>query len=111
MVLTNKQQFLRRHGLPIDESLSPVQMSELSGFPVEALLEVYKRGVGAWKGNLASVRLKGSYSKSADTKQYPRSARLGKEQWAAARVYAFLNRTDTVFYGADDDIRRRYALS
>jgi len=108
---TNKEQFLAKHDLPAGTSLSPLDMSALSGFPVEALLEVYKRGVGAWKTNIASVRLKGSFQKDSDTRRYPRSARIGREQWAAGRVYAFLNKTDKVFYGADDDIRRRYGLS
>jgi len=107
---TNKEQFLAKHGLPADTSLSPIQMSELSGFPVEALLEVYKRGIGAWKTNPTSVRLKGSFAKNPDLSRYPRGARLTKEQWAAGRTYAFLNRTDKVFYGADDDIRREYGL-
>ena len=107
---TNKEAFLESHGLSKNTSLSAIKMSELSGFPVEALLEVYKRGVGAWKTSIASVRLKKDFSKNYDTKKYPRSARLTRQQWASARVYAFLQKTDKVFYGADDDIRRKYGL-
>jgi hypothetical protein len=107
---TNKEQFLRKHDLPKDTSLSAEQMSELSGFPVAALLEVYKRGIGAWKTNPSSVRIKGTFKKDPNLGRYPRGARLTKEQWAAGRVYAFLNRSDKVFYGADDDVRREYGL-
>jgi len=109
--MTNKQDFLRRHHLAPDMSLSPIQMSELSGMPVEALLEVYKRGVGAWKTNIASVRIRGTFEKNPDLARYPRSARLTKEQWGIARVYAFLQKTPKVYYGADDDIRRKYGLT
>ena len=110
MLSSNKDQFLALHGLPMDTSLSAIQMSQLSGFPVEALLDVYRRGTGAWKSNLASVRLRKDFSKNPDTRKYPRAARLGKAQWSAARVYAFLMKTDKVFYGADKDIAQKYGL-
>lgn len=80
------------------------------GVPFEALLAVYKRGIGAWRTNLPSVRLQKDFSKNPDTSKYPRSARLGKEQWAMARTNAFLNKKGTVYYGADDDIRKKYHL-
>jgi hypothetical protein len=81
------------------------------GVPYNALLQVYQRGSGAWRTNLGSVRLRGSYAKDTDTAAHPRSARLGREQWAMARVNAFLEKRPTVFYGADDDIRRKFHLS
>ena len=77
-----------------------------SGMPLKALKEVYDRGIGAWKTNPASVRLesgKKNYSTS-------RRGKMGKEQWAMARVNAFIEKRDTVFYGADDDIRRKYRV-
>jgi hypothetical protein len=77
-----------------------------SGMPFGALLAVYKRGIGAWKTNPESVRLqsgKKNYSAS-------RAGKMGKEQWAMARVNAFLEKRSTVYYGSDDDIRRNYAL-
>ena len=86
------------------------QKANTSGMPFEALLSVYKRGIGAWKTNIASVRLKKDYSKNPNTSTYPRSARLGKEQWAMARVNAFINKKPTVFTGADNDIRKKYHL-
>lgn len=78
-----------------------------SGIPVGALREVYNRGVGAWKTNIKSVRLKSTGEKNVDA---PRSAKLGKEQWAMARVNAFINKKPTVFTGADNDIRKKYHL-
>ena len=78
--------------------------------PYSALLEVYKRGSGAWRTNLASVRLQKDFSKNPNTKRFPRSARLGREQWAMARVNAFLEKRPSVYYGSDDDVRRRFGL-
>ena len=74
--------------------------------PFGALLQVYRRGIGAWKTNPESVRLrsgKKNYSSS-------RAGKMGKEQWAHARVNAFLEKRPSVFTGADDDIRRKYNL-
>ena len=78
-----------------------------SGMPLKALREVYDRGIGAWKTNPASVRLesgKKNYSTS-------RRGKMGKEQWAMARVNAFIEKRPTVYFGADDYIRRKYHLN
>ena len=56
----------------------------MTGIKKSALQKIYNKGVGAWKNNLASVRLK-SGKKNASA---PRSAKMGKEQWAMARVYS-----------------------
>jgi len=78
-----------------------------SGIPLGALIQVYKRGIGAWKTNPQSVRLEsGEKNYSAS-----RAGKMGKEQWAMARVNAFISKRKTVFYGADDDIRRSYKLT
>jgi hypothetical protein len=77
-----------------------------SGMPVEALLTVYRRGIGAWKTNPESVRLKSgkkNYSSS-------RAGKMGKEQWAMARVNAFIDKRPTVFTGADNDVRKKFKL-
>jgi hypothetical protein len=107
---TNKQKFLKLHSLPKETSLSIEDISELSGIPEDALQEVYNRGIGAYRGNLGSVRLTKDFSKNPNTKKYPAAARLSKEQWAAARVYAFVSKTKKVYYGADNDIRVAYGL-
>ena len=96
--------------LPKDTSLSLEEIAELSNIPIDALQEVYNRGVGAWKGNIASVRLKKDFSKNPNTRKYPRSARLTKEQWAIARVYAFVMGTKKVYGGADKDIAQKYGV-
>ena len=47
---THKRNFLKKHGLPEDTSLSIEDISALSGVPSDALQQVYNRGVGAWIG-------------------------------------------------------------
>ena len=49
-------------------------MTRLTGIPKSVLDDVYDRGVGAFKTNPASVR----------------PSVKSKEQWAMARVYAFI---------------------
>jgi hypothetical protein len=74
--------------------------------PYRALLDVYKRGIGAWKTNPESVRLKtGEKNYSAS-----RVGKMGKEQWAQARVNAFLEKRPSVYYGSDNDIREKHRL-
>ena len=77
-----------------------------SGMPFGALLEVYRRGIGAWKTNPQSVRLK------TGEKNYKasRAGKMGKEQWAMARVNAFIRKKPTVFTGADKDVKKKYGL-
>jgi hypothetical protein len=107
---TNRLQFLKKMGLPKDSSFSIEELAELTDLPVEALYEIRDRGVGAWKNNLASIRLKKDFSKNPDTKKYPRSARLTKENWSMGRIYAFLNKSKKVFYKADADIAEKYKI-
>jgi hypothetical protein len=89
--------------------MSRPYIAKLFKVPLEALNEIYKRGVGAWKNNLGSVRLKKDFSKNPNTSQYPRSARLGKDQWAMARIYSFLDKGKT-YYTADADIAKKYNI-
>jgi hypothetical protein len=104
---TNRVKFLKSMGLPDDVSLSLEDIATLSGMPIMALRLVYNRGVGAWKTNPESVRVKGTFGKVPSA---PRQSKLSKEQWGIARVYAFVMKTDKVYYGADDDIRIKYEL-
>ena len=96
-------------GLPHTAHLSIAELSKMLGLSAKALQEVYNRGVGAWKSNPSSVRLKKDFSKNPDLSQYPRSARLTKEQWAMARVYSFINK-GTTFTTTDSDIAQRYGI-
>ena len=63
-------------------------MSKISKVSQHILQEVYDRGIGAYKTNPTSVRMKGSFKKGVDA---PMKAKLSKEQWAMARVYSFLD--------------------
>ena len=83
---TYRQRFLDAYSVP-DRSYSLAELSKISNVPMDILQEVYNRGIGAYKGNPQSVRLKTSFVKNVDA---PLSAKLSKEQWAIARVYSFL---------------------
>ena len=78
----------------------------MSGMSYSTLLNVYRRGIGAWKTNPESVRLK------SGEKNYKasRAGKMGKEQWGMARVNAFIEKRPSVFTGADDDLRRKAGL-
>ena len=106
--MTHRQSVLKALGLPKDTTLSLDELSFKTDLPIEALQEIYNRGIGAWKTNISSVRLK-DFSKNPNLSKYPRSARLGKEQWAMARVYSFVDKGKT-FHTADSDIARKYNI-
>ena len=71
---TFKERFNKKFNQPKDESNSKTKMVKLTGIPKSVLDDVYDRGVGAFKTNPASVR----------------PSVKSKEQWAMARVYAFI---------------------
>ena len=106
--MTHRQSVLKALGLPKDTTLSLEELAEHTDLQIEALQEIYNRGIGAWKTNISSVRLK-DFSKNPNLSKYPRSARLGKEQWAMARVYSFVDKGKT-FHTADADIARKYNI-
>lgn len=83
-----------------------LEKSHRSGIPLKALEEVYDRGIGAWKTNPASVRTLSGEKTGVPT----HAGKMPKEQWAMARVNAFIAKKPTVYYGADDFIRRKYHL-
>lgn len=88
---TNKEQWNKRHGFPKDESHTKQEISKISKIPMKILDEVYDRGIGAYKTNPESVRVKGTFKKDASA---PMSKKLSKEQWAMARVYSFVNKVE-----------------
>jgi hypothetical protein len=109
---TNRELFLKRHGLPLDTSLSLLEISKLSGMPFSALKQVYNKGLGAYT-NLQSVRLKpGTKYGPAFKKNVsaPRSAKLSPQQWAMGRIFAFVMKSPKVFYDADRHIAEMYDL-
>jgi len=95
---TRRDNFLEEYGLE-DRSYSLKELSKISAVPLSILQEVYDRGVGAYKTNPESVRLKGSFVKNVAA---PMSKKLSKEQWAMARVYSFLDGNPK----HDNDLRR-----
>jgi len=106
MVVTNKMKVLKALGLAKDTSLSLEELARLTELPLEALQEVYQRGLGAAKSNWKSIRLKSDFSKDPSA---PRSARLSSPQWAMARVYAFVAK-GKAFRTADADIAEDYGI-
>jgi hypothetical protein len=94
MPVINSQAFKRKHGIPIEDSLSLKDIAKLSGMPMKALQEVYNRGIGAFRSSPNSVK---PMVKS-------------KEQWAMGRVYSFVMRRATTFGKADKDIAKKYNL-
>lgn len=104
---TNREKFLRKHKLPLDTSLSLMEISKLSDMPFSALKRVYNKGLGAYHSNPTSVRMKGTFKKGIDA---PMSMKLSPEQWGYGRVFAFVMKTPKVFYGADKEVAEMYDL-
>ncbi len=86
MVLTYRQKFNQKYGFNKDESHSLAEIAKITKIKKSILQESYDRGVGAWKTNISSVRLKsGKKDPTA-----PRSKKMTKEQWASSRVYSMV---------------------
>ena len=109
MAPTNREQFFKKHGVPLTESLSLAQVAKLSKVPIAALKEVYKRGEGAYANNPESVRVKGTFAKNPSLAAVPLSGRLSMAQWAMARVYSFVNK-GTTYRTTDKDIATKYKV-
>lgn len=88
---TFKEKYNKRYGQALNASNSKAKIARQSGISINIINQVYDRGIGAYKNNLASVRLKGSFKKNPDLRKGA-SMRLSKEQWAIARVYAFVGK-------------------
>jgi hypothetical protein len=84
---THRENVLKKYGLK-EDGYSVAELAKITGVPEATLQEVYNRGIGAYKTNPTSVRMKGSFRKDVDA---PMSQKLSKEQWAMARVYSFLD--------------------
>lgn len=103
---THREEVLKKLGLPKTTQLSLEEIADVTELPLKALREVFSRGIGAWKTNPQSVRIKGTFEKDPTA---ARSARLSKEQWAYARVWAFINKGPS-FFGPDADIAKRFHI-
>lgn len=86
-MITHRQHFLKIHRLP-DKSYSLEELAKISGYKTSVLQEVYNRGIGAYKTNPTSVRMKNTFAKNI---RAPLSQKLSKEQWAMARVFSFVD--------------------
>ena len=100
---TNKQKFNKKYGFPLNESHSLNEIAKITKIPRSVIQQSYNRGIGAYKNNLRSVRLKGSFKKNPNLRKFPASKRLTKEQWAIARVYSFVMGSK-----ADPDLQEKY---
>lgn len=84
--MTHRESFLKKHKLE-DKPYSLDQLSKISSVSLHTLHQVYKRGIGAYRTNPESVRMKGTYKKGPA----PMSMKLSPQQWGMARVYSFLD--------------------
>ena len=107
MTLTNRERFYKKHNIPLDKSLSLKQIATLSKMPIKALEEVYKRGMGAHKTNLISVRLKSTGQKNISA---PASQKMSPQQWSYGRLYSFVMKSPSTYYGSDVDIKNKYNI-
>ena len=82
-----KDKYNKKYGFKKGDSHDLNSISKTTKIKKSILQEVFNRGVGAWKTNIASVRLK---SGKKDFSVTDRSKKMGKEQWAYARVYSFV---------------------
>jgi len=83
----HKENVLKALGLK-DDGHSLQELADASGISKSILQKVYNRGIGAYKTNPTSVRMKGTFKKGVDA---PMSKKLSKEQWGMSRVYSFID--------------------
>ena len=102
--MTHREHVLKMLRLK-DQGYSLSALSRYTGIPHKVLQEVYNRGIGAYKTQPLSVRMKGTFKKFVNA---PMSQKLSKEQWAFARTYSFI---DSELFGApvkhDMDLHRK----
>jgi Family of unknown function (DUF5824) len=98
--ITHRERVLKKYGLDASKHHSLDELSRVSGVSRSILQEVYNRGIGAYKTQPTSVRMKGTFQKGVNA---PMSQKLSKEQWAMARVYSFLDGNPK----HDNDLRRK----
>jgi hypothetical protein len=85
--MTHRTRVIKKLGLE-DKPHSLEELAKASGVSHSVLQQVYNRGIGAYKTNPLSVRMKGTFLKGISA---PMSMKLSKEQWAMSRVYSFLD--------------------
>ena len=102
MVLTNREQVLKKMKLPNDASPSIEELSKFFKVPVSILKEVMRRARNAYSNDPLSVRLKtGEKGVKA-----PMSQKMSVRQWEYGRVYSFLNKA-TTYRTTDSDLAKK----
>ena len=107
MGLTYKQKFNKKHNQPLNESNSMETIAKLSGVKKSILQKVFQRGIGAYKTNIESVRLK---SGKKDYSVRDPKRKMSPERWAYARVYSFVGGGKTQST-ADKDLWEKHLKS
>ena len=109
--MTHRDQVFKKYNLDKNKSYSLSTIARLTSIKKSDLEEVQKRGEGAWKSNIASVRVKGTFKKDPSA---PRSAKLTAEQWGWGRLFAFINKLDNAMdnrqptIDQDCDLAKKY---
>lgn len=98
---TNKEKYNAKYGFPKDTSHSRAAITKTSGVPIRILTEVYKRGVGARKGNPQSVR---SVATGKKNKSSSLRGKMSSAQWSMGRVYSFVVKAPGTWGKADSDL-------
>ena len=99
---THRLNFFRKHNLE-EKNYSLKELSRISKVPLSILQEVYNRGIGAYRTQRTSVRMKGSFKKNVDA---PYKMKLSKVQWAFARCYSYLDNNPN----HDTDLRKKMKI-
>ena len=72
MPLTYKQRFNKKYGFPKDEPHSLKEISDITGFKLSGLKQIFEKGEGAYYNNPSSVR----------------PSVKSPQQWSYARIYS-----------------------
>lgn len=102
---SHKEKYNKKFGFPKGTSHSIADMAKTTKIKKSILQQVYNRGTGAWKNNIASVRLK---SGKKDFSVTDRSKKMSKEQWSYARVYSFITGSTTARTADKDLYAKRF---
>lgn len=105
---TWREKFNKKYGKEKDASNSKTEIAKLTGIKKSILDKVYDRGIGAWKTNIKSVRLKSTGKKNVNA---PRSAKMPKEQWAFSRIYAWIMKGTAGRLDFDKDLWEEHLAS
>ena len=101
---TNKESYNARYKLPKDTSHSRSEIARRTGIPTRILTSVFKRGVGARKGNPQSVRSASSGKKVGGSSL---RGKMSGAQWGQGRIYSFVMKRPGTWGKADKDLAEK----